>query len=648
MGGLVTSTLLTLLVVPVGFVFLHRLDRLFGRLGPWVMIGWVSATTAVMTPLIVTETISSMTWRIVSTLLVAAALLGVAVLIFRRPQLPRPETDDGPPVVEVRYLHKVYGKPGPVGRAWRVPQRFAEAVKKFGGRAFHPRDALGRLLPITLVLAGALYLALSSRSIPWSMVFLFVATGLVAALLKQLRAARGCADAAGRVDLGGPENVAAALAPWAALVYISLRFRVLAWVTNRQVNEVSESFFEAEAYDVRTWVLIATAIVLLVVQLGRRTAVHIARGRIPLRPRPDSGLLEGLSRWELAVWLAGWPLATAAVSYPLIANETIRALWLQILWVVSVAAALFGIALLFRTRRGRSLWRRFSRFCFGLDLPREEVKALAGVHFRAERGMVGILGPNGAGKTTLLRMLAGILDPSLGTVTIGSVPVKRLRRYLARWVGYLPQDFGLPKDLTAREYVDYYALLYEIRPAEVRRERVDQLLKEVGGSRAGRTGRREDRQLLGRDAATGCRGPDAAAPAAGHRGRRADGRAGPARADPLPQPALAPGRRTRRAVLHARGRGRRGCVRASHRPGAGADRVRRRSSGPRGRRRRQGLGRDAGQGSRGGVAGRGTVGGPGPGGRRRGTQPHPGTGPARGRGGTCGADAPGRLSVARR
>jgi multidrug efflux pump subunit AcrB/ABC-type multidrug transport system ATPase subunit len=426
MGGLVTSTLLTLLVVPVGFVFLHRLDRLFGRLGPWVMIGWVGATTAVMTPLIVTDTISSMRWRIVSTLLVAAALLGAAVLIFRRPQLPRPETDDGPPVVEVRYLHKVYGKPGPVGRAWRVSQRFAEAVRKFGGRAFHPRDALGRLLPIALVLAGALYLAFSLRTVPWRMVFLFVATGLVAALFKQLRAARGCADAAGRVDLGGPESVVAALAPWAALVYISLRFRVLAWVTNLQVNEASESFFEAEAYGVRTWVLIAIAIILLVAQLGRRTAVHIARGRIPLRLEQGS-----------------------------------------------------------RLRRSRSLWRRFSRFCFGLDLPREEVKALAGVHFRAERGMVGILGPNGAGKTTLLRMLAGILDPSLGTVTIGSVPVKLLRRFLARWVGYLPQDFGLPKNLTAREYVDYYALLYEIRPAEVRRERVDRLLKEVGlGERA--------------------------------------------------------------------------------------------------------------------------------------------------------------------
>jgi ABC-type multidrug transport system ATPase subunit len=136
-------------------------------------------------------------------------------------------------------------------------------------------------------------------------------------------------------------------------------------------------------------------------------------------------------------------------------------------------------------RRSRTLWRRFSRTCFGLDLPRKQVHALADVHFTAERGMVGILGPNGAGKTTLLRMLAGILDPSLGMITIGGVPLKRLRKYLARWVGYLPQDFGLPQDLTAREYLDYYAMLYEIKPVAKRRERVDGLLKEVGlGERA--------------------------------------------------------------------------------------------------------------------------------------------------------------------
>jgi ABC-type multidrug transport system ATPase subunit len=55
-----------------------------------------------------------------------------------------------------------------------------------------------------------------------------------------------------------------------------------------------------------------------------------------------------------------------------------------------------------------------------------------------------------------------------------------IRRYLGRWVGYLPQEFGLPKDLTAREYLDYYALLYEITPSAEREKRVQRLIDEVG------------------------------------------------------------------------------------------------------------------------------------------------------------------------
>ncbi len=427
MGGLVSSTLLTLLCVPVGFVFLHRLDRLFGRLGPWVLIAWLGTTTAVMTPLVVTDTISSLTWQILSSLLLAAALLGVAVLIFRRPSVPEPESENGPPAVEVRSLHKIYGKAGPVGRAWRVSERFARAVRKLGGRPFHPSQAADRLAPLGLVLAGVLYLAFAVQGIGWRIFFLFVAAALVSGLLRQLRAARGRADDLGRVDRGGPENVAAALAPWVALLYIALDARLLSWVTNRLASgAVEPSLVAAEPYDIRTWVLVAIAVALLWAQLGRRTAVQMAEGRIALRPEPRS-----------------------------------------------------------RLRRSRALWRRLSRACFGLDLPREEVHALAGVDFRAERGMVGILGPNGAGKTTLLRMLAGILEPTLGTVRLGSVPLGRLRRFLARWVGYLPQDFGLPREMTAREYLDYYALLYEIRPAAVRRERVSRLLDEVGlGERA--------------------------------------------------------------------------------------------------------------------------------------------------------------------
>jgi ABC-type multidrug transport system ATPase subunit len=72
----------------------------------------------------------------------------------------------------------------------------------------------------------------------------------------------------------------------------------------------------------------------------------------------------------------------------------------------------------------------------------------------------------------------------VGTVHVGGVRLERIRKYLARWVGYLPQEFGLPADMTAREYLRYYALLYEIPDGE-REQRVERLLREVGlGDRA--------------------------------------------------------------------------------------------------------------------------------------------------------------------
>src|SRR5690606_19193063 len=84
MGGLATSTVLTLLVIPVGFVLLTRLDRIFGRLGPWIVLGWIAATAAVIAPLIITDRLNELSWQIVTTVLVAAALLRLAVAIFRK------------------------------------------------------------------------------------------------------------------------------------------------------------------------------------------------------------------------------------------------------------------------------------------------------------------------------------------------------------------------------------------------------------------------------------------------------------------------------------------------------------------------------------------------------------------------------------
>ncbi|NIM02360.1 MAG: ATP-binding cassette domain-containing protein [Acidobacteria bacterium] len=412
MGGLITSTLLTLLVIPVGFVFLHRLDRLFGKLGPWIVIAWAGATAAVMTPLIVTEQINSLTWQVITTLLVAALLLGIAVWIFRRPERPEPHREENaPPLLRVTSLYKIYDRPGPVRRAWWSPTTFAHHVRRLGGQVFDPSRARAALVSYVLVLAAVSYLAVELNSVGWRVVAMFVAAWLASRLLLEARRARGLADEWGKVLPGGVEGWLAFAAPWVALATAS-------WVFHFGPR-FSESTIRMHA--AMPYIL---AFFIGLIQAGRNTAKKLAAGQI--EPKPPTG----------------------------------------------------------RLKRTRGLWRSFSRWAFGRDLPRGEVRAVSDVSFEAAGGMVGILGPNGAGKTTMLRNLAGILDPTVGTIRLGGVRLEKLRRYLARYIGYLPQDFGLPTDLTAREYLEYYALLYGL-PAERRNDRIERLLTEVGlGERA--------------------------------------------------------------------------------------------------------------------------------------------------------------------
>jgi len=72
----------------------------------------------------------------------------------------------------------------------------------------------------------------------------------------------------------------------------------------------------------------------------------------------------------------------------------------------------------------------------------------------AENEWVAILGPNGAGKSTLMKVIAGLLDPSAGTVTVeGGSPGDHGRRRMAQLVAYLPQDPFFPESMTGGEYV---------------------------------------------------------------------------------------------------------------------------------------------------------------------------------------------------
>jgi ABC-type multidrug transport system ATPase subunit len=76
------------------------------------------------------------------------------------------------------------------------------------------------------------------------------------------------------------------------------------------------------------------------------------------------------------------------------------------------------------------------------------VAALEGIDLDLTNGMFGLLGPNGAGKTTLMRILAGLLQPTSGTVTLDGADVLSQPRKLWSQLGYLPQEFGLYPHIT--------------------------------------------------------------------------------------------------------------------------------------------------------------------------------------------------------
>jgi ABC-2 type transport system ATP-binding protein len=75
------------------------------------------------------------------------------------------------------------------------------------------------------------------------------------------------------------------------------------------------------------------------------------------------------------------------------------------------------------------------------------------------RGALTILGPTGSGKTTLLKILASRERPTRGTVVVAGHDVARHPLQVRRRVGYVPQEIGLPGDLSLEEYLTALALV---------------------------------------------------------------------------------------------------------------------------------------------------------------------------------------------
>lgn len=106
--------------------------------------------------------------------------------------------------------------------------------------------------------------------------------------------------------------------------------------------------------------------------------------------------------------------------------------------------------------------------------------ALDGINATVPKGeIVGLVGPDGAGKTTLIRLIAGLLLPSQGEITVAGYDTVRDASAISFMMGYMPQKFGLYEDLTVIQNLNLYADLKGVL-GEEREKSFQQLLSFTG------------------------------------------------------------------------------------------------------------------------------------------------------------------------
>src|SRR5881398_2967538 len=116
----------------------------------------------------------------------------------------------------------------------------------------------------------------------------------------------------------------------------------------------------------------------------------------------------------------------------------------------------------------------------GLTRQYGAMTALDNLNLTINRGdLFGFIGSNGAGKTTTLRILATFLAPSSGTARVLGHDVVKDADAVRHVIGYMPDFFGVYKDMEVTQYLDFFGACYKI-PAAQREKTVNDVLELVG------------------------------------------------------------------------------------------------------------------------------------------------------------------------
>ncbi|HEX9897056.1 MAG TPA: ABC transporter ATP-binding protein [Dehalococcoidales bacterium] len=103
-------------------------------------------------------------------------------------------------------------------------------------------------------------------------------------------------------------------------------------------------------------------------------------------------------------------------------------------------------------------------------------KAVNGVSFTiGQNEIFGLLGPNGAGKTTTIRMLATVLEPDVGEITVGGFSTRQQADKVRSIIGVCPQELALYEELTALDNLTFFGRLVGLNGKETKAQAMSNL-----------------------------------------------------------------------------------------------------------------------------------------------------------------------------
>ena len=110
----------------------------------------------------------------------------------------------------------------------------------------------------------------------------------------------------------------------------------------------------------------------------------------------------------------------------------------------------------------------------------ESLKAVDDISLEIGEGEIfGFLGPNGAGKTTTLSMIAGLLKPDNGKITIDGMDLEKDIRRIRKIMGIVPQDMAFYEELTAKENLAFWGKLNGLGGRDLQ-NRIESYLEKTG------------------------------------------------------------------------------------------------------------------------------------------------------------------------